>query len=656
MARKTLFALGTLLLLFAALEGGLRAVGVEAGPDRTTTWFADHILHPPLVRHQRVFHPRLHYFTPGQASQFYPFAADRPPHSLRVAVLGGSAAHGYGVLEPAAFPHQIERLLQQALPSVEVQVINFGTIAWSSQQLLWAARQLWDLSSWDLVVIYAGHNELLELSSWKTYLEPAAHRRYTKVLLWTQRLESLRLFQWARELLSRGGRATQPDAGLGVADARPLSLGQGRAPAPAAARRQIEAGGGLGAADIRLLSREQGSDHSTAAYAPAGDVSPGSLVAGIDPVAADPAHRLGGMQALPAAERATMGTLEWRYAARTYRHNVGKIVDLARTHGTAVLLVSPAPNDLQDPISFPPAGVAGERLEAGLAEVRGLMDRSELVAMQRLARTLIDEYGDARAMYLLALALHHQGHGEQARHWYDQARRHTEYPSRIVPAVHDAILAMAEAPGVLAAMDMEAHFRDAAPAGVIGYDLIYDHCHPTVAGHLLIAARIVEQLFASGWPALAEAKRLDVEAWLQSERAHAASQRSPDPRLWRWDGRSYSSAPPRYLSGVAGGFEAVRADLEQRVTSASATAMDWLWVGNARFYGYDVEAALQAWDLSLRLDPSLCTAWANRSYALRVAGGRADAMRAARKAVDCAPDDAEYAQMLALLRRLPSPY
>ena len=609
LGKKLLFAGLALVSLLAVAELSLQVLTTPPVVDRTSTWFADQILHPPLVHHQRVFRPQLHYLKPGQASQFHPFAAQRADRSLRVAVLGGSASHGYGVLEPAAFPHRLEQLLQGALPEREVQVLNFGTIAWSSQQLLWAARQLWDLGEWDLLIIYSGHNELLELASWKTYLEPAAHRRFSRALLWNQRLEPLRLFQWSRKFLAR--RSAAESAGRGA------------------------------------------SEHPSGST----DSGPGEpqsqLVPGIDPVpAGGPAHRLSEMQALPVAARARMGEFEWNYAARTYSHNVRKIIDLARAQETPVLLVSPAPNDLQDPISFPPPGAAGEALEARLVQARRHMDESDLPAMEQLAREIVADSSDARAMYLLALALHHRGDHEQARHWYDQARSYTEYPSRIVPAVHEAILALAEYPGVLAAMDMEAHFRDATDDGVIGYELVYDHCHPSVEGHLLVAARIVEQLLAAGFAPLAAAESLDLNGWLATERARLRSREVADPRLWQWDGRSYAGDTPVYLSGIPGGFQAVRAQQEERVASDTATAQDWLWAGNGRFYSYDIEDALEAWKTSLRLDPGLCLAWANRSYALRLVGGRADALVAARKACACAPDNAEYAEMLALLERL----
>ena len=397
LARKVVFALLTLIVLLGLTEVGLRSAGFSGSPDRTTTWFADHILHPPLVHHKRVFHPRAHYFSPGQASQFHLFAAERSEKSLRVAVLGGSAAHGYGVLEPAAFPHLVEMLLQESIPDREVQVINFGTIAWSSQQLLWAARQLWELGAWDLLIIYSGHNELLELSSWKTYLGPSAHRRLTRALLWSQSLKSSRLFALLRSLINEPPASDLPP----VADA----LGDS------------------------------------------------NLLVGLDPVAAAPAHRLEELRALPVGERASMGPFEWAYAASTFEHNITLIIEEAKATDTPVLLVSPPANDLQDPIGFSPAGVRGEELERGLAALGALMDQSDLESMEEGARALVEEYGDPRAMYLLAQALRHRGEQQQALHWYEQARACTEYPSRIVPAVRDRILSLADRQGVLAVLD-----------------------------------------------------------------------------------------------------------------------------------------------------------------------------------------------------------
>ncbi len=597
LARKVVFALLTLIVLLGLAEAGLRSAGFSGSPDRTTTWFADHILHPPLVHHKRVFHPRAHFFRPGQASQFHPFAAERTEKSLRVAVLGGSAAHGYGVLEPAAFPHLVEMLLQEAIPDREVQVINFGTIAWSSQQLLWAARQLWELGTWDLLIIYSGHNELLELSSWKTYLSPSVHRRLTRALMWSQSLKSSRLVALLRSVVHEVPTAAQ----------EPVAID--------------------GLEDPNLL-------------------------VGLDPVAEAPAHRLEEMRALPVAERAPMGPFEWGYAASTFEHNITLILEEANAHETPVILVSPPANDLQDPIGFSPAGARGEELERRLAELGALMDRSELESMEAGARALVEDYGDPRAMYLLAQALHHRGEQQQSLHWYEQARAFTEYPSRIVPAVRDRILSLAGRQGVLAVLDAEAKFRELSEDGVIGYELIYDHCHPSVAGHRILARQIVDGLFEAEFSSLREAARPDLEHWLNSEVAAAKVRTRADPRLWRWDGRRFEDEQPRYLSAIPGGFKAVRSALEEDVEGADASAMHWLWLGNALFYDYDLAGALAAFKKSLSIDPGLCVAWANSAYALRSAGAREAALRPASRARDCAPTVPEFGAQHELLERL----
>ena len=196
--RGLIFSALALFLSLGALEFGLRVAGVEGAPDRTTTWFADHILRPPLWTERSVTATAGSSLVAGQQQHFRPFAAEKPKDAYRIAVFGGSAAHGYGVLEPGSFPHRLQQLLQRAVLGREVQVINLGTVAWSSQQLLWASRRIFDISEWDLVIIYSGHNELLELSSWKTFKEPAEHRRYTRTLLLNQRLERLRLYQVLR--------------------------------------------------------------------------------------------------------------------------------------------------------------------------------------------------------------------------------------------------------------------------------------------------------------------------------------------------------------------------------------------------------------------------------------------------------------------------
>ncbi|HCP44842.1 MAG TPA: hypothetical protein DIU15_02260, partial [Deltaproteobacteria bacterium] len=612
--KLALFAVATTVLLLAGLELVLRTAGIQGAPDRTTTWFADHILNPPFVNQQALFTPRVDYVQAGQSHHFHPFSPDRAENTFRVAVFGGSAAHGYGVLEPAAFPHRVEQLLQQAVPNVEIQVINFGTVAWSSQQILWAARQIWDLSTWDLILVYSGHNELLELSSWKTYMEPAEHRRYTRALLLNQRLEGLRTFQVARRLLGRDAEEQAKDA----VELRGGAMGDNSAP---------DTGDG-----------DQATDNN--------------LQAGRDPIGKVPARNLDDMQAVPAENRARIGQLERDYAARTYSHNIGKVIELANARGTPVVLLSPAPNDFQDPISFPVKGPDGARLQDLLSQSDGLMNSSDWDGLEARAREALDIAPDPAAMYMLAQAFHYRGKMGDALHWYTQARRHTEYPNRIVPEVRDAILDFEGQPGVLGVLDIEARFRARHEDGFIEYQLVYDHCHPSIEGNFVIAGEVVRLLLDSGLEKLSRLKRVNIDQWVDTGRARVSTQNSPDPRLWEWDGRDYASDQATYIADFQGDWLMIRESQEARISSPEATAMDWLWAGNGRFYGYEVQTALQAWSRAIELEPTLCLAWANKSHALRLVGDRAGGLKAAEKAQACEPDNKEFSDHKALLEAL----
>jgi len=625
--RALLFGLITTVLVLGMAEIGLRVAGVEGATDRTTTWFPDHILNPPLVNVSNADDPDNAIVGAGQSHHFHPFRPTRPDNTFRIAVFGGSAAHGYGVLEPGAFPHRLEQLLQEALPDIEVQVINFGTVAWSSQQLLWANRQLWDLGTWDLLVIYSGHNELLELSSWKTYMKSGEHRRYTRTLLWNQRLEALRLFQVGRRILGRN----------------PEQQALERAALPS----------------------------ETAP--PQGDEN---LQVGRDPVSAIPAQNLDFLKAVPAEQRARIGSLEHRYAARTYTHNVAKIVAMARDHATPVFLINPAPSDFHDPISFPYEGSEGESVRALLEAGEDLMNSSDWEGMEEHARAVLADHDDAAAMYLLAQSLHYRNRMQEAQHWYIQARAFTEYPNRVVPQVSRAILDFEGQDGVLGVLDAEALFRTRHPDGFIEYQLIYDHCHPSVEGNYVLAGAVARQLLDAGLEKLSSAEDIEIDSWVDRGRNAIAARRSPDPRLWEWDGRDYSGENPVYIADFQGDWQIIRERQERAVGGATpherrsgddddssggddddssqgeASALDWLWAGNGRFYDYEVDSALTAWEKAEALDPSLCLVYANRAHALRLVARREASLVAAKKALACDPDNSEFGAAAALLERL----
>ena len=609
LSRKLLFAAVATVLMLGALEVLLRLVGVPPSPDRTTTWFSDHILLPPLWHERTLDDPDVTWLAAGQAHHFHPFARDKAEDTFRVAVFGGSAAHGYGVLEPGSFPHRLEQQLQRAVPDREIQVINMGTIAWSSQQLLWAGRQLYDIGEWDLIVVYSGHNELLELASWKTYMKPGEHRRYTRVLLLNQRLEGLRLYRVLRAIL---GKAEPP--GL-------PSTHHDEEPTPPTDPNEIVGG------QEELMA----------------DLAPG-----IDPVAITPAMRLDGMNPLPAEERARIGPRERRYAARTYTHNIGKLIGIAREHDTPVILMNPAPNDSHDPAWFPYAGQEGEDFEGAIAHAVAMRGGDEAEPAARAALELRPK--DPRAHFEMGTNLLSVGRDEQALHHFIEARRWAEYPNRVMPEVSEAILAFEGSPGVLAVIDIEEFFRLRDPNRFIGYDLVYDHCHPSAPANHLVAAEVAGVVLSSGLlPAQEQPPLAD---WAEAGWNELTSRAAPDPRLWEWTGLKFLPDRVEYIADFQGDWKDLVAHHEEAVSSLDATPMDWLWAGNARFYDYDVGGALDAWHRAWALDPGLCLAHANSAHALRLVGARKEALRQAEQAVRCEPGNAEYVAARDLLLRL----
>jgi lysophospholipase L1-like esterase len=600
--QRLLFSAIALVAVLGGTEISLRLAGVEGAADRTTTWFADHILRPPLWFERPMEDGKTRYMAAGQQHHFRPFDATKPQDAFRIAVFGGSAAHGYGVLEPAAFPHRLQQLLQRAVPDREVQVINLGTIAWSSQQILWAGRQVLAASDWDLILVYSGHNELLELSSWKSFKPPSEHRRYTRMLLLNQRLEGLRIHQVLRSLLGQTEPPPIPDRN-----------------------------------ESRAASTQEAQELG--------------LVPGLDPVAATPAMGLDQLESIPRDQRARIGELERDYAARTYRHNIGKLVALAQAQGIPSFLINPAPNDFHDPAWFPRRGQEGERFNALMEQAEGL-ELHDLAGREKLSREALQLFKDPRAMHLLAQSLVSQGRANEAFPWLKEARRWAEYPNRVVPEVSAAILAFEGEPGVLGVLDAEALFRGPNGTDPIDYRFVYDHCHPSVEGNWLLAGAIAERLISEPSLPLPAAPGADLAAWTSDGQEQVTLQTERDPRLWEWTGLIFHPQQVEYIADAQGQWRERAQRADAAASQPTASANDWLWAGNHRFYDYRVGAALAAWDRALELDSELCVAPANAAYALRSIGRRKAALESAEAAVLCDPQAIDFRAERDLLIRL----
>ncbi|HEX6600428.1 MAG TPA: tetratricopeptide repeat protein [Gemmatimonadaceae bacterium] len=86
------------------------------------------------------------------------FAATRPPHGLRLFVLGESSAAGFPYPHNGTFSRVLRDALRDVLPQDSVEVVNLGIAATNSYTMVDLVNDVIEQRP-DAVLIYAGHNE-----------------------------------------------------------------------------------------------------------------------------------------------------------------------------------------------------------------------------------------------------------------------------------------------------------------------------------------------------------------------------------------------------------------------------------------------------------------------------------------------------------------
>jgi tetratricopeptide (TPR) repeat protein len=151
---RALAALGIPALLFLGLECGLRLGGFGQTvrfliPDEEPGYFRTN---PDFVS---SFMPSSFDLRPLN----FRVSARKPPNSLRIVLLGESAAQGIPV--PAfGFAAQLRAQLRARYPGRDIEVINTGIVAINSHVVYQIAGELSGFSP-DLFVVYMGNNEVV---------------------------------------------------------------------------------------------------------------------------------------------------------------------------------------------------------------------------------------------------------------------------------------------------------------------------------------------------------------------------------------------------------------------------------------------------------------------------------------------------------------
>ncbi len=145
-------------LLLLLVEGGLRL----AGFGYSTSYFERTADGTNLTTNPR-FAWQFYSRETSTAPTPLLFPAVKPPGTIRIVVLGESAAAG--TPDPAfSFSRMLEHMLRQQYPAKRFEVINAAMRGINSHIILPIARECADLAP-DLTIVYAGNNEMIGLHS-----------------------------------------------------------------------------------------------------------------------------------------------------------------------------------------------------------------------------------------------------------------------------------------------------------------------------------------------------------------------------------------------------------------------------------------------------------------------------------------------------------
>lgn len=150
--------LGLPLLILLVIEGGLRLAGF-GGYDPVLRKAGEGVAGSLVICDQAG---AISYFfanqsRPGYNDQ-YQFIDPKPSNVFRIFLLGESAAKGYPQPRHLASSAFLQRMLSDAWPDRQVEVINLGTTAVASFPVLGMLVEALAFEP-DLVIIHTGHNE-----------------------------------------------------------------------------------------------------------------------------------------------------------------------------------------------------------------------------------------------------------------------------------------------------------------------------------------------------------------------------------------------------------------------------------------------------------------------------------------------------------------
>jgi tetratricopeptide (TPR) repeat protein len=184
----------------------------------------------------------------------------------------------------------------------------------------------------------------------------------------------------------------------------------------------------------------------------------------------------------------------------SYEKAIEKIILRCKKRGVPIVVSTVAvntsdiaPNRSRLSDSADPSQVRDRLHNGNLARSRGNCQQA-MVDYDEIISTSPDF---ALAYYLAADCLREQGIFDRARDYYDKARDLDASPYRVLTA-QNVILGKLASKHRVPLVDAVSILENAAPNGLVGYNFMWDNCHPTLEGYALIAdgfAERTERLF-----------------------------------------------------------------------------------------------------------------------------------------------------------------
>ncbi len=363
-----------------------------------------------------------------------------------------------------------------------------------------------------------------------------------------------------------------------------------------------------------------------------------------------------------------------RQVTEHYRLNLGRMVEIARAAGAAVILVTVPVNEKGfGPFKSQHAGglsAADRARHAELLEAASAaLDGGEIeLALARAGEAVALDGLHADGRFLLGSAQLAAGDEAAAATSFEQAIVEDVCPLRALPEMNRAIVEVAEHYGI-ELVDFRAQLKSAGAAGgaakLLGGERFLDHVHPTVETHGLLGRALFDRMVRMGLVRSSGERmaslddtvgreiltRVDEEAYARAFKnlskvlLWAGKKRQAEQYARQAAAILVSDWEVYYNAGVvqldAGRLAEARDSLLEAVRVDPNAAPAWDQLGAIRARQGDLEGALEAGQRAVELDPSAANAWNNLGTTFLLLGQPERALEVTRRAVEIAPGFAD---------------